>query len=122
MTWYVNDLKFSHVQCAVVDEVIELVESHFGKMTVTRGNKHSYVGVDFEFQLDGGVTLCQKDHLLEAIEAFGEDVSTPVSSPAQKNLFTVDETADMLDEDKAATFHSVAMKLMFVAKGSRPDI
>ena len=66
--------------------------------------------------------MCQNDHLLETIEAFGEDVSTSVSSPAQKNLFTVGKADDLLGEDKAATFHSTTMKLLFVVKRARPDI
>ena len=91
-------------------------------MTVTRGNKHSYVGMEIDFQLDGSVILFQKEYLLEAIEAFGEDVSTPVTSAAQKTLFTVDKHAHPIDEKKAIVFHSVAVKLLFVAKRSRPDI
>ena len=59
--------------------MIKAVESHFGKIIATRGNKYSYVGIEIEYQLDGSVTLFQKDHLIEAIEAFGEDVSTPVT-------------------------------------------
>ena len=82
ITWYVDDLNISHEKCAVADDTIKIVESHFGKLTVTCGNKQSYVGMDIEFQLDGSVTLFQKDHLLEAIEAFGEDESTPVPSAA----------------------------------------
>ena len=34
--WYVDDNKISHVDSKVVDEIIALIESHFGKMTVTR--------------------------------------------------------------------------------------
>ena len=102
--------------------MIKAVESYFGKMTVTRGNKYFYVGIEIEFQLEGSVTLFQKDHLLESIEDFGEDISTPVTSAAQKNLFTVDENAHTLDEKTAMIFHSVAAKFLFVTKRSRPDI
>ena len=35
--------------------------------------------------------LFQKDHLLDCIKDFGEDVSTYVSSPTQKGLFDVNE-------------------------------
>ena len=68
------------------------------------------------------MTIFQKEHLLEEIEAFAEDVSTPVTSAAQNNLFTVDKHSHPLDEKKAIIFHSVAAKLLFFAKRSRPDI
>ena len=70
----------------------------------------------------GGVTFLQKDHLLEAITAFGEDVTTSVTSAAKKNLFTVNEDDEPLDECKSDVFHIVTQKLLFVAKRSRPDI
>jgi len=122
ITWYVDDLKISHVERAVVDDVIREIESHFGKMSVTHGNKHAYLGMEVEFIGDGKVTFFQKDHLLEAIAAFGEDVSTPVTSAAKKNLFSVNEGDTSLDEAKSDIFHSVTQKLLFVAKRSRPDI
>ena len=37
------------------------------------------------------MTLFQKGHILEQIEAFGEDVSTPVASVFKNVLFDVDE-------------------------------
>ena len=43
--WYVDNLKVSHVESSVVDEVIKTIKSYFGKMIVTRGMKHKYVGI-----------------------------------------------------------------------------
>ena len=33
--WYVVDLKISHVKCAVMDDIIRNIVSHFGEMTIT---------------------------------------------------------------------------------------
>ena len=117
-----DDLKISHVERVVVDDVIKEIESHFGKMSVTHGNKHSYLGMEIEFIGNGKVTFLQKDHLLEVIATFGEDVSIPVTSTAKKNLFSVNENNKLLDERKSDTIHSTTQKLLFVAKRSRPDI
>src|SRR5687767_8463766 len=38
ITWHVNDNKILHVSATVVKDVIEHIERHFGKMTVTRGD------------------------------------------------------------------------------------
>ena len=39
--WYVDDNKISHVNPKVVDDIIERIESKFGKMTKTRGDKRT---------------------------------------------------------------------------------
>ena len=35
--WYVDNIKISHVDPRVVDDIIGKIEGNFGKMTVTRG-------------------------------------------------------------------------------------
>ena len=53
---------------------------------------------------------------------FGEDASTSVSSRVTNKLFEVREDADKLSENKEELFHSVLAKLLFIMKGSRPDL
>ena len=89
ITWYIDNLKISHVDYSVVDGVIKVIKSYFVKMIVTRGAKHKYVGIEFEFTDDGEVTLFQKEHLLDCIEAFRKDSTIHVAFPAQKGLFNV---------------------------------
>ncbi|GAX19772.1 hypothetical protein FisN_3Hu001, partial [Fistulifera solaris] len=43
IAWYVDDMKVSHVDPAVVTSVIEEIESRFGKMSVTRGSRHKFL-------------------------------------------------------------------------------
>ena len=45
ITWYVDNLKISHVESSIEDDFIKDVESYFGKITATRGLKHKYVGI-----------------------------------------------------------------------------
>ena len=55
--WHVDDLKISHVDPKVVDTVIELLESEFGKeapLTKSRGKVHEYLGMTIDF------TACQR--------------------------------------------------------------
>ena len=40
--WYVDDNKISHVNPKVVDDIIKKIESKFGKMSQTRGDKHDF--------------------------------------------------------------------------------
>ena len=55
IAWYVDDLKISHVQSEVVTDIIKELERRFEKMTVTRGNEHTYLGMNIAFKGDGTV-------------------------------------------------------------------
>jgi hypothetical protein len=122
IAWYVDDNKVSHVSEDVLTEVIDEVKKHFGELVVSRGKEHTFLGMNLKFKDDGTVHLGMKGYIEEAIELFGEDVSTKVANAATKKLFTVSETSAPLSTDKADLFHSVVAKLLWVMKRSRPDI
>ena len=50
ITWYVDDTKISHVDSKVVTSSIEKIEAKFGKMAVTRGDKHVLHGMTLNFR------------------------------------------------------------------------
>ena len=120
--WYVDDLKISHVRKEVVEEVVDKIEARYGKMTVTRGNKHTYVGMDIEFTKNGEVELTMKDYIREALKEFGEDCSAKAASPAASHLFQVNPKGIPLAEEKRKLLHSITAKLLFVSSRARPDI
>ena len=72
IAWYVDDCKISHVDSKVVSWVIEKIEEKHGKMTVTRGKKHTFVGIDFELLEDGNVKIYMKDYIKEIVSSFQE--------------------------------------------------
>jgi len=57
IAWYVDDNKISHVNPTVVTQIIEAIEQHFGKMTIVRGTKHIFLGIDIDFISDGTVKI-----------------------------------------------------------------
>ena len=50
--WYVDDTKISHNDSRVVDKIIESIENSFGKMIVTGGKAHMFVGMEITFMED----------------------------------------------------------------------
>ena len=52
VAWHVNDLKISHKDEKVVLQIIKLLESEYGTMTVTTGDAHTYCGMDFIFKMN----------------------------------------------------------------------
>ena len=48
--WYVDDIKFSHKDECEVRKINHKIESKFGKMPITHGKKHTYLGMNIEFK------------------------------------------------------------------------
>jgi hypothetical protein len=59
----------------VVTAVIKKIEAKFGKMTVTRGKHHVFLGMDITFNGNGTVTLLMTEYLKEAIADLGMNAS-----------------------------------------------
>ena len=122
IAWYVDDSKISHKDEKVIDKVIQGLESRFGKMTITKGNKHTFVGMDIEYNDDGTVSISMNDYIEECIEVFGKSFNGGATSPAKRNLFEIDEHSKKLSEKKSILFHHIVAKLLFVSKRARLDI
>ena len=71
IAWHVDDNKISHVDKDVVSEVIKCIEEKFGKMTVTRGDNHVFLGMNVCYRRDGTFSIDMKDSLIESINEFG---------------------------------------------------
>jgi len=98
VAWYVDDNKISHVDDTAVTDIIKKIEAKFGKMTVTRGEHHVFLGMDITLNNnDGTVTILVKEYFKEAIADSGMDASKVAPMPAKKDLFTVDNGSEQLD-------------------------
>jgi hypothetical protein len=122
IAWFVDDNKISHVSPAVVTTVVETIEGRFGKMTVTRGKEHVFLGMHITYLDNGTAEIRMKDYLEEAIDEFRESICKSVTSPAKRDLFEVSADSALLDKTKAEHFHSVAAKLLYVSHRGRMGI
>jgi Reverse transcriptase (RNA-dependent DNA polymerase) len=120
--WYVDDTKISHVSPHVVTKVVKAIEESFGTMTVTRGTKHTFLGMDIEFNNDGTVSMVMNSYIIEAVNDFAEDVSSPAATPCGKGLFNIDPASEALATEKAELFHSIVAKLLYISSRARSDI
>ena len=120
--FWVDDNKISHKDERVVTEVIKQLESHFGKMKVSRGREHTFLGMKIKFNDNKTMSIDMKDYCKEAIASFPGKLRKSSTSPSKKQLFTVDDTSPSLDKERAEVFHSIVMKLAYVAKRCRVDL
>ena len=120
--WYVDDNKISHVNPDVVTMIIEKIEERFGKMTVTRGREHVFLGMNIRYTEDRTAVVTMKSYLIEAIEESGMNINRTAATPAGKNLFELNNEATLLPKMEAEVFHSVVAKLLYVSIRARADL
>ena len=68
--WHVDDLMISHANTDVVTEVIKQLENVYGELKATRGNMHTFVGMDIKYNEDGSVTFDMSDHVNDILKCF----------------------------------------------------
>ena len=44
--WYVDYNKASHVDSIVIDDLLDIIKTHFGEIKITRGKKHTFLGMN----------------------------------------------------------------------------
>ena len=117
VVWCVDDTKISHEDPKTVDRVIEQIEQTFGKMSVTRGKKHMFVGIGIEFNDNGTVTLSMDKFIDECINIYRDEIKKLASTPASGTLFDkVDENFEKALEAEANKFHHTTAKLKYLSK------
>jgi Reverse transcriptase (RNA-dependent DNA polymerase) len=122
IVWYVDDTKISHAQPSVVTRIIEMLEGHFGKMTVSRGAQHEFLGMHLDYLGDGTVTIHMPSYLHGAINDSGLSITKSSPTPAAASLLHIEMKSPLLNEAQARTFHSVVAKLIYVGTRARSDI
>ncbi|KAL7574572.1 hypothetical protein ACA910_015922 [Epithemia clementina (nom. ined.)] len=122
VVWYVDDDKISHVDPAVVTSIIKAIEEKFGKMTVSCGKNHSFLGMNIMLNDDRTATIHMPSYLDEAMAEFGEELGAPVGTPATRELFEENTNALPLCAEKQTKFHTIVAKLLYVAHQGCPDL
>ena len=111
--WHVDDLKMSHESQDVLEDIVKQLETKYGAMTITRGNRHTYVRMDIIYNEDKTVTIDMTEFVKETVSEFPEDDISEYLTPAAAYLFETDEECEKLNSDKSATFHRIVAKLLF---------
>ena len=100
--FHMDDCKLSHCKKKSKNLMIKWIHKYYkiifedgsGKMALSRGNVHMYLGVTLDYRIRGRVNITMLDYIEEIITAFekaapGNNGTT--SSAAPINLFVVDK-------------------------------
>ena len=124
--WYVDDNKVSHKDKNVVSDVIKTIEGHFGKLKVSRGDQHDFLGMNIDLdRKNKKVNIGTSIHIKEAVEMFeesGDEIKGHVANPGNSQFFKYKDAYKSLDQKRADIFHSTVAKLLFIGKRGRPDL
>lgn len=125
--FHVDDLMSSHESPKVNDEFLKWLNKMYGQhgpVQATRGKKHDYLGMEFDFSEKNKVTIDIIIYIDSMIEEFDEEIGKEETAPtpAAEDLFHVDEKSPLLNKKKAENFHTVVAKGLFACKRARPDI
>jgi hypothetical protein len=69
----------------------------------------------------GKVKFIQKDYVEGILDEAPTDFDGTATSPAANHLFKVNDDAEKLDDEQAATFHRLTAKILYLCKRSQPD-
>jgi hypothetical protein len=117
---HVDDLMITCKDLTVIEKVVADITDVYKEVVTHRGKVHSYLGITFDFSVQGQVKLSQEGYVMDLIKAC--HVTGKAQSPAAGNLFTVGEDVNKLSTKDAEQFHSITAKLLYLAKRTRPDI
>lgn len=124
--WHVDDLKISHVNSKVVDDIIAHLNEKYGKeapLTVTRGKTHDYLGMTINFTMPGKVIIRMDECVEGILNEACDDMSGEATTPAAEHLFDVNtNNPQLLDEETSQYFHTMMAKMLFLSKRARPDL
>ena len=122
IVFYVDDNIATHMEDDVLSDLIEVVKKEVGAITVSRGNKHTFLVMDITFNDDGTVSIDMQDYVTDTIREFPDKMRKRATSPAQADLHEVDPRSKLLNKERREIFHSLTMKLMFICQRCRLDI
>ena len=94
---------------------MDTIRETMGSITAYTGNSHNFLGINLTFQEDGICSIKMDQYIQGCIDAFPNEVGKSCSTPAQTNLFIIDEASPPLSSTRADIFRSVTMKSMYLA-------
>lgn len=129
--WHVDDLKESHLDEAVVTDVINSINKRYGEImpiSISRGKVHDYLGMVFDYSTPGEVMIHMYQYISELIASAPEVYKTGIGSatPAPTNLYEIrdpeSEDSKPLNDEERNEYHTLTAQCLYLSKRARPDL
>lgn len=127
--FHVDDLKASHKDQRVLDNLMCELKAVFGKedeSSETKGKAHEYLGVTINHFAPRKVAITMfeylEDIIVEAEEKLGALLNKDNQYPCNGKIFQINDNSPRLNKETAEFAHRMIARLLFTAKRARPDI
>jgi len=123
--WHVDNLKISHVDKRVGEDILKQLTTKFGQdapLTACRGKILDYLGMKIDYRRKGKVTFSMENYIKQILEEAPYDMEGIAKTPATCHLFNVNDGAKKLSEEKAQLFHHMVAKLLYLCHRTQQDI
>jgi hypothetical protein len=127
---HVDDIMVLSEMSGEPKELYAYLESKFGKVTLHEGVKQNYLGMTFDFTVEGRVTITMLGYETDLIRDWFEIPLDPnvvlgrekfASTPAINNIFDKGDSARLNDQN-SAIYHSYVMRVAYLAKRVKPEL
>ena len=119
---HVDDLMIGSQDPRGVDYVIDILNQEYAKANIYEGGNIDYLGMIFNFSINGTVTMSMKSKVCDLVDDMGIKEGHVSTTPAANNLFEVDNTEKPLERYFKEWYYSKVAKALYLAKRGRPDI
>ena len=124
--WHVDDLKISHVDEEVVEDLIRGLNDRYGKETpisVHRGPVQEYLGMTIDYRVKGKVSFSMPRYIEDLLAECPDSIMKGSSAtPAANYLFQTNDKAEKLNAVDTVLYHHLVAKLLYLEKRTRPDL
>ena len=117
---HVDDLMVTSVNNSACNELLRYLKNVYKDIVATEGRIHKYLGMLFDFSVEGKCAISMPHFIIETIAK--AKVDGVAATPATEHLFQVRENAVKLEGKHKEEFHSLIMSLQYLAKRVRPEI
>ena len=122
--WHVDDLKISHVNKQVVENILKKLTKKFGQDSplTSKGKVIEYLGIKIDYQNKGNVTFLMKDYIEKLLSEAPCDMEGNARTPAACESYKTNDGARKLLEEKAQLFYHIVAKLLYLCRRTQQDI
>ncbi|SCV73074.1 BQ2448_7003 [Microbotryum intermedium] len=115
---YIDDLLFFGPDLSEIDRFLDQLDTLYGIKRLSPAER--VLGVQVVRHNVGGISLLQRQYLIDVLTRFGMSECNPCKSPMEANLQLLPEPNP--DDDDNSTYRSMVGSLMYGVVATRPDL
>jgi hypothetical protein len=118
---YVDDFLVAAANTHEIEQVQRVLQAEFRLNDL--GTPRSFLGVQFDYHVDGSVSIHQHQYIQRVLSDFGMECCQPKSTPMNpKHILNHRPDEEPPDEEAKARYATAIGSLMYLMVGTRPDI